>query len=126
MAGLLLKVLIISNTNELVMVKPELLWVVAFDVGLNQRGMRERTLSIVNIRIGVVVEQNHRFILRDDTDGRYKFLEFVLQHPFITGQVDQLARCKIAQQLLAMNALAMSEAMTELTFGTFHVLHVTF
>ena len=33
MAGLL-KLLIISNTNELVMVKPELLRVVAFDVGL--------------------------------------------------------------------------------------------
>ena len=35
-----------------------LLGVVAFDVGLNQRGMREGTLSIVNIRIRVVVEQN--------------------------------------------------------------------
>ena len=35
-----------------------LLGVVAFDVGLNQRRMRKRTLSIVNIRIRVVVEQN--------------------------------------------------------------------
>lgn len=35
-----------------------LLGVVAFDVGLNQRRMRERTLCIVNIRIRVVVEQN--------------------------------------------------------------------
>ena len=55
-----------------------LLWVVSFDIRLNQRGMREGTLSIVNIRIRVVVEQNNRFVLRNDADGCYKFLELVL------------------------------------------------
>ena len=108
MAGLLLKVLIISNTNELVMVKPELLRVVAFDVGLNQRRMRQRTLGIPYVWIRVVVEQYHRFILRDDTDGRYKFLEFVLQHPLVTGQVNQLAGSEVTQQFLAMNAFTMT------------------
>ena len=57
--------------------------------------MRERTFGIVDIRIGVVVEQYHRFVLRDDADGCYKFWELILQYPFITRQIDQLAGSKL-------------------------------
>ena len=85
-----------------------LLWVVPFNVGLNQRGMRERTLSIVRVRIGVVVKQNHWLILRYDTNRCYQFLEFVLQHPFVTGQVDQLAGSEVAKQFLTMNFIVES------------------
>ena len=74
-----------------------LLWVVPFDVGLNQRGMGKWTLGIPWIRIGVVVEQNHWLILRDDTNRCYQLLEFVLQHPLVTGQVNMLARSKVAK-----------------------------
>ena len=102
-----------------------LLWVVAFDVGLNQRRMRKRTLSIVNIRIRVVVKQNHRLILRDDTNRCYQLLQFVLQHPFVTGQVNLLAGSEITQQFLTMNAFTMSETWAILACGALHVLHIS-
>ena len=101
-----------------------LLWVVVFDVGLNQRRMRKRTLSIVNIRIRVVVEQNHWLILRDDTNRCYQLLEFVLQHPLVAGQVNQLASSEVAKQFLTMNALTMPETWAILACGALQVLHV--
>ena len=101
-----------------------LLWVVPFDVGLNQRRMRKRTLGIPWIRIGVVVEQYHRLVLRDDTNRCYQLLEFVLQHPLITGQVNLLTGSEITQQFLAMNALTMPETWAILACGALQVLHV--
>lgn len=70
--------------------------------------MRERTLSIVRVRIGVVVKQNHWLILRYDTNRCYQLLELVLQHPFVTGQVDQLAGSEVAKQFLTMNFIVES------------------
>lgn len=101
-----------------------LLRIVSFDVSLDERSVRERTLGVVRVRIGIVVEQHHGFVLRNDADGCYQLLQFVLQHPLVAGQVDQLARGKIAQQLLAMNALAVSETVTIFSGGALHVLHV--
>ena len=54
-----------------------LLRVVPFDVGLNQRRMREGTLNIVNIWIRVVVKQNHRLIL--GAGGDYPGV--IMKHP---------------------------------------------
>jgi len=63
-----------SDSNNVSEKTRGLFWVVAFDVGLNQRSMRERALRIVDIRIRVVVKQNNRLVLRDDTNRCYQFL----------------------------------------------------
>jgi len=52
--------------------------VFALNECLDQRGMREGTLGIVNVGIGVVVEQYDRLVLGNNADGCYQLLELIL------------------------------------------------
>lgn len=49
--------------------------VFALNEGLDQRGMREGTLGIVNVGIGVVVEQYDRLVLGNNADGCDKYVQ---------------------------------------------------
>lgn len=86
--------------------------------------MGEGFLGIVDVGVGVVVEQHNGFVLGDDANGCYEFLEFVLEHPFVAGQVDQLAGFDVAEQFVGIQALAMSTHRTVLADGALQVLHV--
>lgn len=98
--------------------------IVSFDIGLNQRSMRESRLGIVDVSIGFVIEQHHGFVLRNDADSRYQSLEFVLQHPLLVRQIDLLASLDIAKQLLSMNASAMPKTAAIFSSRALQVLHV--
>ena len=74
-----------------------LFWVVAFDVSLDQRGMREGTFGVVHIGVGVVVKQHNGLVLRDDADGGDQLLQLIVEHPLVARQVDLLAGFDVFQ-----------------------------
>lgn len=55
--------------------------IISFDIRFDKRCVGEGTFGVVHIGIGVVVEQHHRLVLRNDTDGGDQLLELVFQPP---------------------------------------------
>ena len=74
-----------------------LFWIIAFNVGLDERSMGEGLSVIVDVGIGFIVEQHHRLILGNDSDGSHQLLELVVKYPLVAGQVNLLASFDIIE-----------------------------
>ena len=71
--------------------------VFAFDVGFDERCVRESRLGVVDVGIGGVVKQNNGFVLGNHPHSCDQLLEFILKHPFVATQVNLLAVFDVTQ-----------------------------
>ena len=102
----------------------QLFRIIPLNIGLDQRGVRQRTVPVLHIPVRVVVQKHHGLCLRYHTDGSDQLLYLILQHPLVAGQINLLAGLDLFQQLRARKTLAVAQTTAETAAGALQVLHV--
>lgn len=94
-----------------------------FDKFLYQRCMAQGLTRIIDVAVGVIIEENHRTGLRHDTDFLHLLGTLMLQHPKVCWNIYLFAGLDILQQLSASHTLTVSTGATVSATCPFQTLH---
>src|SRR5262249_44641964 len=98
-------------------------WPALLKIAQDQRRMRQRTSQVVNVAIGLVVEQHDQLRGSEPPKLSQLILQPVIEHPSIGWKIDEPSRFCVGQQPVALKSGSVAEHCAELPGGSFQAAH---
>jgi len=99
------------------------LWPAALKIVFYQRRMRQWVCQIVNIGVGLVVEQYDQLRGSKPPKLRELILEPVIEHPVIDRKIDLSSRFGVCQQPVAIDSGTVTQHRAEFSRRSFQAAH---